>query len=257
MTHEPRATPVRDTYLVFRRYARQTLRRRSAIVIGMAQPVLYLVLLGPLIGRALGGGSGDGAWRVFVPGVLVQLGLFGAGFAGFRILPEQRWGVVERMRVAPLSRTALLAGRVAHDSAVLVVQAALLLAAGVAMGLRMPVAAVAVCLLLVALLGVGLAALSYAMGLLLPNEYQFAPVVQMAALPLMLLSGILLPMSLAPGWLDAVSRAIPFRYIVDAMRAAALGDYTSATTVTGLLVAVALAVVAFAFGTRTFRRRSA
>ncbi|HEY3686940.1 MAG TPA: ABC transporter permease [Streptosporangiaceae bacterium] len=257
MTQELRATPVRDTYLVFRRYVRQTVRQKPAIVIGMVQPVLYLVLFGPLIGPALGGGSGNGAWRVFVPGVLVQLGLFGAGFAGFKILPEQRWGVVERMRVAPLSRTALLAGRVAHDAAVLVVQSALLLLTGVVMGLRMPVAAAALCLLLVALLGVGLAALSYALGLLLPNEYQFAPVVQMAALPLMLLSGILLPMSLAPGWLDAVSRAVPFRYIVDAMRAAALGDYTGMTTVTGLLVAVVLAVVAFAIGTGTFRRRSA
>lgn len=247
---------MRDTYLIFRRYARQTLRRKSAVIIGMVQPVLYLVLFGPMMSRALGPGVAD-PWRVFVPGVLVQLGLFGAGFAGFRILPEQRWGVVERMRVAPLNRTALLAGRVAHDAAVLVVQAALIMVAGVALGMRMPVAAVAVCLLLVALLGVGLAAVSYALGLLLPNEYQFAPVVQTAALPLMLLSGVLLPMGLAPAWLDAVSRVVPFRYVVDGMRTAAAGDYTGAPTLAGLGVTVGLAGVALAVGTRIFRRHSA
>ena len=92
-------------------------------------------------------------------------------------------------------------------------QALLILVAGVAFGLRMPIAAGALCLVLVALLGVGLASLSYALGLILQNEYQFAPVLQMATLPLMLLSGILLPMSLAPAWLDAVSYLSPFRYV--------------------------------------------
>lgn len=245
----------RDTYLIFRRYARQTVRRKSSIVIGMLQPALYLVLFGPLMRQALGGAHGD-PWRVYVPGVLVQLGLFGAGFAGFKILPEQRWGVVERMRVAPLSRTALLAGRVAHDAAVLLAQAVLILVVGAAFGLRMPPAAVALCLMLVALLGVGLSALSYALGLALPNEYQFAPMLQTLTLPLMLLSGVLLPMSMAPAWLDAASHISPFRYVVDAMRAAATGDYTGATTLTGVAVAVALAAVALAAGTRTFRHRN-
>lgn len=248
---------VRDTYLVFRRYARQTVRNKTSVIIGMVQPVLYLVLFGPMMRAALGAHGGADPWRVFVPGVLVQLGLFGAGFAGFKILPEQRWGVVERMRVAPLSRTALLAGRVVHDAAVLVVQAMLILAVGVAFGLRMPVAAAVVCLVLVALLGMGLAALSYALGLAVPNEYQFAPVIQTVTLPLMLVSGILLPMSLAPAWLDAVSRLSPFRYIVDAMRAVAAGNYTSGTSLTGLAVALGLAVVALSLGTRVFRRRSA
>ena len=250
----------RDTYLIFRRYARQTVRRKFSIVIGMMQPVLYLVLFGPLMSGALGGTAGaygGDPWRVFVPGVLVQLTLFGAGMAGFRILPEQRWGVVERMRVAPLSRTALLAGRVAHDTVVLLLQAVLLLVVGVAFGLRMPPGAVAVCLLLVALTGAGLAALSYALGLVVQGEYQFAPVIQTTVLPLMLLSGILLPMTLAPAWLDAASHLSPFRYVVDAMRAAAAGDYAGATTLTGLGVALALAVVALAIGTRTFRHRSA
>ena len=248
---------VRDSYLVFRRYARQTLRNKIGLIIGMVQPVLYLVLFGPMMRGALGARAGVDPWKVFVPGVLVQLGLFAAGFAGFKILPEKRWGVVERMRVAPLSRTALLAGRVAADAAQLVVQAVLILLVGVAFGLRMPVAAAAWCLVLVALIGAGLASLSYALAMVVEGEYQFAPVLQTVTLPLMLVSGILLPMSLAPGWLDAVSRLSPFRYVVDGMRAAAAGDYLGVTSLTGLAVAIGLAVVALAYGTRVFRRRSA
>ena len=255
----PPATALRDTYLVFRRYARQTLRNKPSVIISMVQPVLYLVLFGPMMRAALSGHGGAPAdpWRVFVPGILVQLGLFSASFAGFKIIPEQRWGVVERMRVAPLRRTALLAGRVAHDAVQLVVQGTLILLVGVAFGMRMPVFAAALCLVLVALLGVGLASLSYALGLVLQSEYQFAPVLQTTTLPLMLLSGILLPMSLAPAWLDAVSHLSPFRYVVDAMRAVAAGDYTGVTPMTGMAVALALAVAALAYGTRVFRRRSA
>lgn len=246
----------RDTYLIFRRYLRQTLRHKPGVIISMIQPLLYLVLFGPMMRAALGTHGAD-PWRVFVPGILVQLGLFGAAFAGFKIIPEQRWGVVERMRVAPLSRIALLAGRVAYDAAQLVVQAALILIVGVAFGLRMPVTAVVLCLVLVALLGAGLASLSYTLGLMLQSEYRFAPILQTTTLPLMLLSGILLPMSLAPAWLDAVSHLSPFRYVVDAMRAVAAGDYTGTASLTGMAVALALAVVALAYGTRVFRRRSA
>jgi hypothetical protein len=46
----------------------------------------------------------------------------------------------------------------------------------------------------------------------------------MVTVPFMLLSGFLLPMAMAPGWLDALSRANPFRYIVEAMREAFLGN---------------------------------
>lgn len=246
----------RDTYLIFRRYLRQTRRNKFAIIIGMLQPVLYLALFGPLLGRALDGFGGD-PWRIYVPGVLVQLGLFGAAFAGFKILPEQRWGVVERMRVTPLSRTSLLAGRVLHDALVLEIQAILILVVAVAFGLRVAPVAVPLCLVLVALLGVSLASLSYALGLVLPNEYQFAPVLQTVTLPLMLLSGVLLPMALAPGWLDAVSHLSPFRYVVEAMRAIFRGDYTGGTVLVGLAVAVVFTALALAVGTVTFRRENA
>jgi ABC-2 type transport system permease protein len=46
------------------------------------------------------------SWRqVFVPALLVQLGLFGTSFVGFGIIAELRSGVTERLRVTPASRT--------------------------------------------------------------------------------------------------------------------------------------------------------
>ncbi|MGH4014569.1 MAG: ABC transporter permease [Pseudonocardiaceae bacterium] len=89
------------------------------------------------------------------------------------------------------------------------------------------------------------------------SEDAFAPVQNSIIIPLLLLSGILLPMSLAPGWLFTVSRFNPLVYVVDATRAAFVGDFAGPTVLLGILAAVALSVVAVAFGTRTFQRESA
>jgi len=197
------------------------------------------------------------AWQVFVPGLLVQLGMFGAAFVGFGIIGEWRLGVLERMRVTPVSRLALLLGRVLRDVLVLLLQAVVLVLAGVAFGLRAPLAGVLIGLGFVVLLAVSLASLSYAAGLLTRSEDAFAPLLNMIMMPLLLLSGILLPMSLAPGWLDALSRANPFRWIVEAMRDVFLGRYATVEVAAGLAVALALAVASVAAGTRTFRRENA
>ncbi|WP_207394149.1 ABC transporter permease [Actinomadura formosensis] len=248
-----------DTRLIFLRYLRQTLRSKVAVVFGALQPLLYLVLFGPLLSdlvQVRGFGAG-GAWQVFVPGVLIQLALFGAGFAGFGLIADLRSGVVERLRVTPASRTALLLGRVLRDTVVVALQGVLLVGAGLALGLRAPAGGIAVGLLFVVSLAVSVASLSYVLALRTRTEDAFAPLLSAVTLPLMLLSGILLPMSLAPGWLDVVSRFTPFRYVVDAARAAFLGDYATAAVAEGTLVAVVLLVVSVTLGARCFRRENA
>ncbi|TDD63545.1 ABC transporter permease [Actinomadura darangshiensis] len=248
-----------DTRLIFLRYLRQTLRSKVAVVFGAVQPLLYLVLFGPLLSDLVdvrGFGAGN-AWQVFVPGVLIQLALFGAGFVGFGLIADLRSGVVERLRVTPASRTALLLGRVLRDTVVIAAQAVLLIAVGLALGLRAPAAGIAVGLLFVVSLAVSVASLSYVLAMRMRSEDAFAPMLSAVTLPLMLLSGILLPMSLAPGWLDVLSRFTPFRYVVDAARSAFLGDYATAAVAEGALVAAALLAVSVVLGARRFRSGNA
>ncbi|HMF12282.1 MAG TPA: ABC transporter permease [Gemmataceae bacterium] len=247
---------LRDTWLVFLRYLRQSLRNPIWVLVGMAQPVMYLALFGPLlqgVSKAPGFPSGD-AWQVYVPGLLVQMGMFGCLFVGFGIIGEWRLGVLERMRVTPVSRLALLLGRVMRDALMLLVQSVILVAVGYALGLRAPLIGVLVGLGFVLLLAVSAASLSYTAGLATKNEGVYAPVLNMVALPLLLLSGILLPMSLAPGWLNLLSSLNPLRHIVEGMRDAFQGELTTAKVGIGLAIALALAAVSLAAGTRTFRK---
>jgi ABC-2 type transport system permease protein len=242
-----------DTGLIYGRYLRQSLRSRFALLFGMLTPLLHLLFFGPLLTGLPLGGKGS-SWQTLVPGLLLQLGLFGGLFAGFTIVIEKGQGVVERMRVTPVSRLALLLGRVLRDATVLLFQAVLLVLAALVMGLRAPLWGVLIGFGFVALLALSLASLSYALGMKADAPQQFAPLVNAVSMPSMLLSGLMLPMSLAPTWLDVLSHFMPFRYLVDAVRDAYVGSYTSAHVLHGALVAVGCAALSVTVGTRVFRR---
>jgi ABC-2 type transport system permease protein len=246
-----------DTLLIFRHHLRLSLRNPVWVVIGLTQPVLYLTLFGPLLVGIEGAkGFPGNSWQVYVPGLLVQLSLFGSGFVGFGIIGELRLGIIERMRVTPVSRLALLLGRVLRDMLVQLVQSVLLITAGLAFGLRAPIFGVLLGLGFVVLISMSLASLSYTAGLLIKSEDAFAPLLSAVSVPLMLLSGVLLPMSLAPDWLNILAHLNPFLYVVEAMRAAFRGDYATLVVAEGVGVALALAMASVAFGTRTFRREN-
>jgi ABC-2 type transport system permease protein len=251
---------LRDTWLVFRRQLVLSLRNPTWVIIALMQPILYFALFGPLLqGVVHGPGFPRGvSWQqFFVPGLLVQLGLFGAAFVGFTIVGELRSGVVERMRVTPMSRLALLLGRVLRDVVTLVVQCLVLVVVAVIFGLRAPLGGVVLGFAFVLLLAVTMASLSYTAGLILKSEDALASLLNSIAVPLLLLSGILLPMDAGPDWLNDLSMANPFRYVVDGMRAACQAHYGSTAVWEGVLVAVIVAVLGVTIGTRTFTRENA
>lgn len=244
----------RETWLVFVRSVRPTLRNPRSVLVGMSMSLLYLVLFGPLL-RSFG--SAGNTWEWFVPGMMAQTALFGTAYAGFALIPEIRSGSLERMLVSPVSRGALLLGRVIGDVLRLVVQALLLALLAMAFGFRVGAGPLLLGLALLAVLGVSIGAASYALALKVRQEYAFAPILSMSVMPLMLLSGVLLPMTIAPAWLYGLSRANPLSYVVDAERAFVTGQWSAVAVWLGPLLAVLLAVLAIGWGVRTFRREAA
>ncbi|MBI3688896.1 MAG: ABC transporter permease [Actinobacteria bacterium] len=251
---------LRETWVVFVRALRLSLRNPVWVVIGLIQPLLYLALFGPLLKRVVEAAPslppGD-AWKIFVPGLLVQLGVFGTSFVGFGLIAEYRAGVIERMRVTTAHRVALLGGRMLRDVLVLLVQAVLLTAVAIPFGLRTSVSGALLGVATVGLLGAAFSALSYAAALRLKSEDALAPLLNGIAIPLLLLSGILLPMTLAPTWLQRLSDLNPVKHIVDGLRALFRGDVASTATMWGLVDTIGLLVIGLYVGTRTFRRESA
>ena len=241
----------RDTWIIFSRAMTLSLRQPLWVLIGLLQPILYLTLFGPLLQTvaASSGFQGD-AWQVFVPGLLVQLGIFGGLFVGFGIIAEWRSGVIDRQLVSPAARSAIIVGRTLRDVVVIVTQGIVLCGAAFLMGLRVPIGAFLLGLVLVGLLGAAFSFISNAIGIATKSEDALAPMVNTLALPILLLSGILLPMTLAPAWLQMVANFNPFKHIVEALRAVFRGDFADPIVAIGLVLAVILVVLGAWVGSR-------
>jgi ABC-2 type transport system permease protein len=248
----------RDTWLIFRRSLVLTIRQPVWVVFGIMYPVLYLVLFGPLLnGAVANAGAGVNAYNWFVPGLLVQIALFGTAFGGFGLIAELRYGVVERMRVTPMSRAAMLLGRSLRDTVILMTQALIMTALAIPFGLRLELGGVIATLGILALVALVVAPLSYSAALILKSEDAFAPLVQGIVMPLLLLSGILLPMALAPDWLRFLSTINPLTHAVDAARALFNADWGNSEIAIGIGITAVLAVVAVWISSRTFNRANA
>ena len=250
-------TFLHDSFIVFRRQLRMNLRNPAWVIIVCLQPVLYLVMFGPLLTPLVDKFGAQNAYTFFVPGLLVQLGIFGAFFAGFSLIGEWREGVIEAERVTPASRTALLVGRLGRDVLQLFVQALLLVVLGFLMGMDASPIGMVYGVILTLLVGGACAAASNALALTTKSEDVMAPVINMVMMPVLLLSGILLPMTIGPDWLQRASDFMPTRHIVDAVRGSFLGDFAASALLWGTLWTLVLFGLALWWGTRTFRKENA
>lgn len=247
----------RESSIVFRRQLRMNLRTPAWVIIGLLQPVLYLLLFGPLLTPLVEQFGATNAYTFFVPGLLVQLGVFGAFFAGFSLIGEWREGVIEAERVTPASRTALLVGRLGRDLLQLLVQSLILVALGLALGMEANAAGIVLGVGLTLLIGGACAASSNALALTTKSEDVMAPVINVVMMPVLLLSGILLPMTLGPAWLESASAFMPIRHVVDAVRSSFAGDLGGGVLFWGTVWASLLLGLSLWWGTATFRRENA
>lgn len=248
---------LRDTWLVFQRQASLLVRNPVWVTVGIVQPLFYLLLFAPLLKPALSGAgpmlSDAETYRIFVPGMLVMLAMF-MGFSGFGLIAELRAGIIERSRVTPVSRVALMLGRCLRDVASLLFQAAVVTLLAVAFGLRANIGDVLLAFLLVALMAMFMSSIGYALGLKLRSEDAMAPLLNMLVLPIMLLSGILLPLTFAPTWLKRVADWNPFSWGVEAARALFAGDTGSDYIWQALLILGPLTVFAVIISSRAFAK---
>ena len=249
-----------DCWLIFCREVLRTVREPVWVFAGLTQPIFYLLFFGPLV-KSIPGYSttpGVSSMDVFAPGLLIQVGLFGAAFVGFGIINEIRLGIIERFRVTPVSRAALLLGRSFRDVLVLEIQSLLIIVlASLFFDLNVTRSGVAATLVIIAFLGLALSSISYALGIHLKSEDALAPVLNVFILPIILLAGILLPLTYAPGWMKTVAKLNPLSYIVTASRELFAGNVWDADVAKGFLAVGTVALLGLWWGIRSIRTAAA
>jgi ABC-2 type transport system permease protein len=246
-----------DSRLVFQREMMLVLRDPFSVIFSLVQPLVFLGLFGPLLGGAVGSQElgGQSALQWFLPGVLVMICLFGTSAVGANLLYEFMTGSYERMVATPLSRSSLLIGRALKELAPLVVQAMLITSVAVIFGFRLHPLHAVVGLVILGVFGVGVGGLSYSLGIATrKREWMFWAVQQSLIFPLLILSGMMLPLEAGPGWMQVAARFNPLSYIVNAERALfSEGAFTGAVLV-GALAAVVTLAIGLTVGVHQIRR---
>lgn len=249
-----RANPARDTWYVLVRELKPIIRDPFSLIFSLVQPLVFLGLFAPLLVGQSGAPIGE-TLQWFVPGVLVMIVLFGTGATGSNLQHEMMTGSHERTLVAPLARSSLLVGRALKEIAPIIVQSLLITAIAWPFGFAVHGLGLVLGLALLAVFGVGLGSLSYTLALATKErEWLFWGVQQTLIFPLMILSGMLLPLEQGPGWMRAVAAVNPVNWVVQAERALLAGEYADPAILWGWVAALLLAALGLWLGIRAIRR---
>ncbi|WP_431773648.1 ABC transporter permease [Streptomyces cucumeris] len=252
-------TLIAHTTFLTGRLMRTLWRTPTFLVVGLVQPVIWLLLFSRLFRSVVelpGFTHGDGGFlRFLTPGVVMMTALFASAWAGTTYLQDIDRGVMDRLLTSPASRAAMMCATMAHQAIQTVIQSLIIVVIALIAGATFPggPAGVALTVLAAALLTLIFSALSNAVALLTRQQGTLIAISQFTTLPLMFLSSAVMDLQLAPGWVRSVAAYNPVEWAVVAAREAmaAHTDWSRVGTRLGLLAA-AVAVMGF-LATRAFR----
>lgn len=248
---------LRDTWLIFRFEAGLMVRNPGIVVLSLAQPLAFLILFAPFLKAAMatrGVQSYAEAYTIYVPGLFVAMGLFGGLFSGYGLLHSLRAGIIDRCRVTPISRTGVLLGRAFMHVAWLEVQAVVITVAALPFGLRVRLDDLLIAYVLLAFVILLSTTVSYDIALLVRNENSLGVLINTAGQPLSLLAGVLIPLVLAPVWVQTVALGNPFAWATNGLRALFAGHITDPDVWRGAAVMIGACVVSVGWSIRLFNR---
>jgi ABC-2 type transport system permease protein len=251
----PASKAVRDTALLTQRRLVQTVRNPLWLIVSFSTPVLYLALFTPLLkGISSGHPTNGEVLGVFLPGILALLAFMNGSSMGFGTIFELQSGLIERFRVTPASRLAILLGPILAGLIGMFVFDAVVLIAGWAFGYRIHWGGLAVLAVLVSLLMIMFGAFSIAVALVAKEISSFAALINGINLPLLLLAGVLLPISYGPTWLRVLAHLNPLYYLVEAARSLGRGEVSTGSVGLAFAVLVPLTVASLIWATGVFKR---
>jgi ABC-2 type transport system permease protein len=224
-------------------HLRQLWRQPWWIAVSLVQPVIWLLLFGALfqsVADLPGFGSDD--YIVFLaPGIVIMTAFFSAGWTGMGLLEDLDRGVTDRLLTSPISRPALLAGRVVQQTVTMVIQSLIMVGIALLAGASFEngVLGVAGLIGIAALISAAFASLSIAFALVTRKEETLIATLTFLQLPLSFISSTLMRPELMPGWMESLANYNPVEWAVEAGRAAALGEggFDVVVTRAGLLAA--------------------
>lgn len=249
------AWALRDTLAMTGRNITTMRRLPQVLVFSLVQPVIFVLMFRYVFGGAIKI-PGQSYVDYLMPGIFVQTVSFGAINTAIGLAEDKNKGLLERLRTLPMSRSAVLSGRVLADTVRNVFIVCLMLAIGFLVGFRTHtnVAMVVAGVGLLVLLGLGLASIFAVIGLSVTNGEAAQAASFPLLAPLTFASNLFVDPATMPGWLQGWARHQPVSVTADAVRACMLGGPTASKVLTAIAWSVGIAAVMTPLAVRRYKR---
>jgi len=193
----------------------------TELVTRAVQPALWLLIFGQVFTRTRVIPTGNLPYLNFMaPGILAQSVLFISIFYGISIIWERDLGILQKFLVSPTPRASLVCGKALSAGVRGVAQAVIIYILAVILGVQMQWSALALLgVMLAVMLGAAcFSVFSLIIACLVKTRERFMGIGQLLTMPLFFASNAIYPVSMMPGWLQAVAHVNPLTYEVDALR---------------------------------------
>jgi ABC-2 type transport system permease protein len=196
-------------------------RQKSRVVGVIASPLVFWVVIGAGFGTSFRSGDAVGQsnyLEFFYPGALIMIVLFTSIFTMMSVIEDRKEGFLLSVLVAPVSRSAIVLGKVLGGTTLAALQGLIFLAFAPFVGVHVTFVGFLLIVLTIFLVSFSLTALGFAIAWPMDSTSAFHAIVNLFLIPLWLLSGSLFPVSKASGWLQLIMKINPLTYGVEALR---------------------------------------
>jgi len=249
---------VSDSLMIAKRNLLVWMRVPAYLVFTVIQPVMFVLLFVYVFGGAIPVDTPGGYVNYLMPGIIGQTAAFASFATAIALAQELKKGVIDRLRSMPMARSAVLTGRLGADTVRMLVTILIIVGVGYAVGFRFlngfgPAVAMVV---LATVFGLAICCIAAYTGLAIGDEESVQAFGLIWLFPLTFVSSAFVPISTMPGWLQAFAKNQPVTYVIDTMRALALGGPAAANLWKSIAWMAGIFIVFVPLAVRAYRRAS-
>jgi ABC transporter DrrB family efflux protein len=245
-----------DTMAITRRNLLVWFRVPAYLFFTVIQPVIFVLMFRYVFGGAIHVNVPGGYVSFLMPGIIAQTAAFGCFGTAIALAQELQKGVIDRLRSMPMARSAVLTGRLVADTLRMTVTILVVVGVGYAVGFRFQNGAGPAILMVVLaiVLGITCCVIAAFTGLAIKDEESVQAFGLIWLFPLTFLSSAFVPIQSMPGWLQAFANNQPVTFVVNTMRALALGGPIEANLWKSIAWLAGIFIVFVPLAVRAYKR---
>ena len=217
---------ISDSYYLFVRWMKKLIRNPILVFFSLFQPIIFLLLFTQLFSR-FGTLFGVNYTLFATAGIVLQNAFSSAFQSGTAVVDDIKSGFLSKLLATPVSRSAILFGRILSDIFRVVVQTVIILVLAFGLGVYPATGPLGYLIVIftVAFFGLAWSGISLALGLKTKSAETVFGIAGFLTFPLLFMSTALVSASVMPDWMKTVSSYNPISFAVNAMRTVIINGF--------------------------------